>query len=105
MRTPTPTPTPWLTLAAAQRIGDPVLTAWLHGIVGGKAVRLGEVATGRRHVDEARAFYARVGDRVGEANTLWQLADLTEQREEQVEYLRRASPSSTRVRLRNFSTG
>jgi DNA-binding SARP family transcriptional activator len=75
-------------LAAAERTGDPVLTAWLHVIVGAKAVRLGEVETGRWHVDEARAFYARVGDRVGEANTLWHLADLTAEREQQVEYLR-----------------
>ena len=53
-----------------------LLIAELHRDVGPKAVRLGEVEQGQRHLEQARALFADLGDRVGEANVLRNLAHL-----------------------------
>ena len=79
-------------LAAAERTADPLLKAELHRDVGPKAVRLGHDAIGQGHLEQARALFALVGDRGGEANVLRNLAALaTVPREVGLDHLRVAS--------------
>jgi hypothetical protein len=61
-------------LEAAIRAGDDVLIAELHRDVGPKAVRLGFTADGQAHLEKAQALYERLGDPVGQANLLRNLA-------------------------------
>ena len=64
-------------LAAAERTGDAVMIGELHRDVGPKAVRLGHVQRGQEHLEKARSMFALIGDRVGEANVLRNLAALS----------------------------
>jgi DNA-binding SARP family transcriptional activator len=63
-------------LDAATRVGDEVLVAELHRDLGPKAVRLGFTAEGRAHLDRALKLYESVGDPIGQANVLRNMAQV-----------------------------
>jgi hypothetical protein len=63
-------------LEAAIRAGDEVLAAELHRDLGTRAVRLGFTAQGQTHLDRAREMYESLGDPIGQANLLRNIANV-----------------------------
>jgi tetratricopeptide (TPR) repeat protein len=57
-------------LDAARRVEDVEAQAHAHRGMGFAGLRLGELSTAHQHLDRAAELYRRVGDQVGEANTL-----------------------------------